>query len=89
MNAFYSWIARMLLSKLFPGSKTLLVAWAGSIIGAINIITSTDVWTQVCDTFHWCPQGSAAWGTIMLIFSEIIKVLRFATGQENGEAKFR
>lgn len=88
MNKIYSWLAQMLLAKIFPGSKTLLVAWATTIIGAINIFSSTDLWAQVCDTFHWCPQGSAAWGTAMMVLGEIIKLLRFATGQANGETKF-
>lgn len=89
MKSIYSWIARNLLYKVFPGSKTILAANAGTIIGIINIISTTDLWNQLCTSFGLCWTGSAAYGTLMLLFAEIMKLLRFATGQNHEDPKFQ
>lgn len=88
MNKIYSWAARILLAKLLPGSKTLLVAWAATIIGAYNILASTELLQTLCSNIHLCVEGSRAWGTFMMVFAEIVKLCRFATGQTEMDPKF-
>jgi hypothetical protein len=89
MNKLYSWVAQLLLSKILGGKKTIILGWIVSILGAWNIIASTENVQALCETQNICLAANATWGWISVTIGEIMKVLRFATGQEYEDPKFK
>jgi hypothetical protein len=85
----YSWIAAKVIGKVLGGHKTMILGWTMSIIGIIQIILSTENIAALCQSHNICLEGNAVVGKILFICGEAVKVLRYATGQNYGDPKFK
>ncbi|MBK9721408.1 MAG: hypothetical protein IPO78_07275 [Saprospiraceae bacterium] len=57
-------------------------------IWCLDIVINAEVIQNLFNTVHICLAGNATWGAITKVIGEIIKVLRFATGQSYEDEKF-
>ena len=89
MNKIYSWIASKILGRILGGQKTLILGWIVTILGIWNIVVSTENIQALCDSHNICLAGNAVLGYISTAVGEAIKILRFATGQNYDDPKFK
>lgn len=89
MNKIYAKLAAFLLGKLLGGQKTLILGWASTILGVIQLIFSTDLMSKLCDGYKICLEGHPVFGAIFIALGELTKLVRYATGQDYEDPRFK
>lgn len=78
-----------MLSKVLGDKKTLILGWTSSILGAFNILFSSDNVQALCQNIGWCLDGNAWWGTLLTIIGQLTIAARYATGQKYGDPNYK
>lgn len=89
MNKIYAKLAAFLLGKFLGGQKTLILGWATTILGIIQLVFSTDTMHKACELYNICLEGNPVFGAIFIALGELTKLVRYATGQDYKDPRFK